>query len=113
MQGSAAVIADDAKPSPGKAAVVEPPAPLSLTVGPATWSHLVTKTGPLARRAVRSHSPRVAGVCSKEGFIQKVQEDGRTSLRPALQKVRAGYSWDEGWRHRRWAAPAQGGVRVL
>ena len=30
------------------------------------------------------------GVCSKEGFIHKVQEDGRTSLRPALQKARAG-----------------------
>lgn len=105
--------ADDAKPSPGKAAVAEPPAPLSLTGGPATWSHLVTKTGPLAGHAVRSHSPRDAGVCSKEGFIQKVQEDGRTSLRLALQKVRPGYSWDEGWRRRRRAAPVQGGVEVL
>lgn len=64
---------------------------------PCLWASLVTPPPALTLSTNQVRLPNMLSgataqgiprVCSKEGFIHKVQEDGRTSLRPALQKAR-------------------------
>ena len=112
-QSSAAVTADGAKPSPGETAVAERPVPLSLTGDPATCSHLVNKPGPLAQHAVRSHSPGDTEGLQQRGVYPQGPRRWQNKPQTSSPEGKGGYSWDEGWRCRRQAAPAQGGVGVL
>lgn len=111
-RSSAAVTADYAKPSPGNCS-----GQAARASEPHWWPHHLVSPCHQTRSACptccREPQPQKHQGFAAEGFIHKVQEDGSTSFGPALQKARAGYSWDEAWRCSRRAAPAQGGVGVL